>query len=221
MVRNQAGLHESRQKKPPVTRGVCWSGRPDSNWRPSPWQKKGDLGNASLKRSQAGQYICPGQRTDPQPHAWAIMVTLCQPYRSGTGAGKLVEQMRGSLQDHSPSGTQPPTESLLRQLFEGIRPHEPLVPLRGSRPTCESAAITISGSKVSKILTPGQLQKTRGRDTPSGQREQALRCSENRMCSQHPLKATIAAPSVAAYDVRHGRSIRRRGARGSGRRCCG
>ena len=43
--RNMAGsgvreqmFDPAEKDKPPVTRGFIWSGRPDSNWRPSPWQ---------------------------------------------------------------------------------------------------------------------------------------------------------------------------------------
>jgi hypothetical protein len=34
-------LRDPTKEKPPVTRGFSQSGRPDSNRRPSPWQKKG------------------------------------------------------------------------------------------------------------------------------------------------------------------------------------
>jgi hypothetical protein len=72
------------RRKPPLTWGFSTSGRPDSNWRPSPWQ--GYFGNALTDSAPIEHHVFAGRMAYWQPQAWAMLVTLCQPCRSGTGA---------------------------------------------------------------------------------------------------------------------------------------
>jgi hypothetical protein len=93
-----------------------------------------------MKLTTAERCSFPGQRANQQPHAWAIMITIGQPYRSGTGAERraddshflvlripvmlhMGEVSSGSEQQRPPEGGEPGTraeQSTIRRLRQPL-----------------------------------------------------------------------------------------------------